>query len=153
MSFKSIKKEKLIDDSRNESLNSVMQERQQLIEKGVKHPSGFIIHDMDDRLTTIITILPGTAVNEKAIEFQEFVLDKIDRGRKNIIIEMASCRIIESTFLGAMVIAQRKVGGVDGHFRIVVDKNLETSRLIFTDLDKIFKTYYSLSEAMYGLGE
>ena len=113
-----------------------------------RNASGFVFQDIEDSKITILTIMPRSATAVKAIQFQEFILGLIETGKINIIIDLSSCEFIDSTFLGAMVLAQKKILREKGNLHLVLKNEITTSTFIFTNLDKIFRTFDTISDAI-----
>ena len=110
--------------------------------------TGFIYQEIEGGITAVLNVLPRSAVMHRALQFQEFILELIENGKKKIIIDLSSCDYIDISFLGTMVIAQKRLYSVGGILAIVIPPHNNIPVLKSTDIKKIFRIYKNLTEAI-----
>jgi anti-anti-sigma factor len=96
----------------------------------------------------IVHVFLNRATLAKAVKFKEFVGDIITGGSAKIIIDLSICEYVDSTFLGAMVALLKKVNSLNGDLRLVYNKDLPSLVFVLTRMDKVFKVFPSLDEAV-----
>ncbi len=108
----------------------------------------FIIDQIDDIFVVRIQIVRATLNNASA--FKETLLELIEQGHKKIIIDCINVEFMDSTFLGSMVVALKKLNAVDGELRIVFANKETPVWLMFetTRMVKVFKSFLSIDEAV-----
>jgi anti-anti-sigma factor len=97
---------------------------------------------------TVIHVFLTRATLAKAVSFKEYVSDIITNGAHKIIIDLSICEYIDSTFLGAMVAMLKKVNALNGDLRLVYNKEVPSLLFVLTRMDKVFKTFTSLDDAL-----
>lgn len=95
-----------------------------------------------------IHIYLSRATLAKAVSFKDYVSEIINNGTKNLIVDLSICEYIDSTFLGAMVSLLKKTNTVDGDLRLVYNKEVPSLLFVLTRMDKVFKTFPTLDEAL-----
>ena len=110
--------------------------------------TGFIYQEIEGGITAVLNVLPRSAVMHRALQFQEFILELIENGKKKIIIDLSSCDYIDISFLGTMVIAQKRLYSVGGILAIVIPSHNNIPALKSTDIKKIFRIYKNLTVAI-----
>lgn len=104
--------------------------------------------------TVILELDLLLANTQNAIPFKEYVLDMISKGQKKIIVDLRNAYIIDSTFIGAMVVILKKIKKSDGQLRLVLNSEIKSLRTFFiTGLDKVFDIYNNLDEAKQSIIE
>jgi anti-anti-sigma factor len=96
----------------------------------------------------IIYIFLTRATLAKAVAFKEFVSEIIESGSNKLIVDLSICEYIDSTFLGAMVALLKKTNIRDGDLRLVYNKEIPSLLFVLTRMDKVFKTFPNLDEAL-----
>lgn len=96
----------------------------------------------------IVRSLNPLATISSALKFKNFVLKSIDEGERKIIFDLNNIEMIDSTFLGAMVVVHRKLVSIGS--RLILSEANESVRLLLglTRLNEAFKTYTTLEEAI-----
>lgn len=97
---------------------------------------------------TVIYVFLTRATLVKAVSFKEYVSEIIDNGATKLIIDLSICEYIDSTFLGAMVAMLKKVNSLNGDLRLVYNKEVPSLLFVLTRMDKVFKTFTSLEDAL-----
>ncbi|MBM4172577.1 MAG: STAS domain-containing protein [Ignavibacteria bacterium] len=96
----------------------------------------------------VVHIFLTRATLAKAVAFKEFVSEIIDGGSNKLIVDLSICEYIDSTFLGAMVALLKKTNTKDGDLRLVYNKEIPSLLFVLTRMDKVFKTFPKLDEAL-----
>ncbi|MCL4547841.1 MAG: STAS domain-containing protein [Bacteroidetes bacterium] len=100
----------------------------------------------------IIHVYLTRATLAKAVQFKDFVNEIIQAGTNKIIIDLGICEYIDSTFLGAMVALLKKVNTMNGDLRLVYNKEMPSLVFVLTRMDKVFKVFPLLDEALESFG-
>lgn len=83
-----------------------------------------------------------------ANDFKNVVFDAIDNGELNIIVDFSQCDFIDSTFLGVLVVAHKRLLPLGGKIKLVIKNPSVHASLTMTRIDKIFNVFPSLNEAL-----
>lgn len=83
----------------------------------------------------------------KAVEFRETVNRFIDEGHRYLIFDISSIDFIDSSGLGALVACLKRLGQ-QGDIAIVGAKNAVRTMFKLTRMDKVFKLYDRVEEAL-----
>ena len=86
------------------------------------------------------------ATFNEAQEINHNLLDDISDYNK-IIVDLSACDYIDSSFLGAMVSAYRKIKEKGGSIVLIIGDTFLSKSYIYRDITSIFKVYHSLKEA------
>ncbi len=97
---------------------------------------------------TLITVFLSRATLDKAIKFKEYVMGEIDNGASKIIIDLSPCDFIDSTFLGALVACLKRVTSKNGDLMLVYNNTAHAVIFGQTRMDKIFKIFTDIDEAI-----
>ncbi len=84
----------------------------------------------------------------KAIDFKNFMLDLINAGNNRIIIDMKACKLIDSTFLGTLVVLMKRLSAYEGKFSLVCNNDICSWLFVMTKMDKVFNISQSLDDAI-----
>ncbi|MGK9369354.1 STAS domain-containing protein [Melioribacter sp. Ez-97] len=101
---------------------------------------------------TVVYVYLKRATLAKAVKFKEFVMELIDQGSHKVIIDLTICEYIDSTFLGAMVSLLKKINSIQGDLRLVYNKEAPSLVFVITRMDKVFKIFDTLDEALDSFG-
>ncbi len=88
------------------------------------------------------------ATMSEAEEFRDILLKDIDDGFLKIIIDLTNCHFMDSTFLGAIIIAFKRLSRLGGDLKIANAKSDTKSLLELTGTSRIFNMYDSQLEAL-----
>lgn len=102
---------------------------------------------------TVISVFLQRATLKNAAGFKEYVLHLINNGNAKLIVDLSVCEYIDSTFLGALVAALKKAASLNGDLRLVYSSKASTLIFDLTSMNKVFKIYHELDEALDGFGE
>jgi len=84
----------------------------------------------------------------EAEKLKEMLSEKINQGTNKIVIDLSACEFVDSTFLGVLVSALRKVTKLEGDLRLVGFKPAVRAMFELTRLFRVFETYSDLKEAV-----
>jgi anti-anti-sigma factor len=101
---------------------------------------------------TVVNILLNRATLAKAVTFKEYIGELIAKGSNKLVIDLSKCEYVDSTFLGAMVALLKKVNSINGDLRLVYNKEMPSLVFVLTRMDKVFKVFPNLDEAMESFG-
>jgi len=97
---------------------------------------------------TVVHVFLTRATLAKAVSFKDYVSELVNSGANKFIIDLSICEYIDSTFLGAMVAVLKKVNSLNGDLRLVYNKEVPSLLFVLTRMDKVFKTFASLDDAL-----
>jgi len=108
----------------------------------------FIIEVIED--VVIIRVQLERATLSNAGNFKDRVIELIQAGRREIIIDCRNVLFMDSTFLGALVVSLKKINSLDGDLKIVLKDKESPIWIMFeaTRLLNVFKTFFSIEEAI-----
>ena len=104
----------------------------------LKHYCGYLI----------ISFTGGKATFKEAIEFKSLLDEQIEKGSYNIIISLNKCEIIDSTFVGVLVVIWKKAKAKGGTLKLVKLGSFNHSIFHLTGAIDIFEKYESVEEAL-----
>jgi anti-anti-sigma factor len=104
----------------------------------------FVITHLDN--IYIVKVKVSRATLQESEELRE-ILELAMEKYKNIIIELDEVNYIDSTFVGVLVITQRRINKADGHFALVGLSADVQSIVNRTNLAKVFHIFESRFEA------
>lgn len=104
----------------------------------VKEHKGVIVVKVD---------LVRATLNE-AEEFKAMLTNNIQLGRHHLVVDLLDCEFIDSTFLGTLVVALKKVTGLGGDLRLVGFHPAVQSMFELTRMHRVFETYKTLDKAL-----
>jgi anti-sigma B factor antagonist len=96
---------------------------------------------------TVVEVAGRIAASD-ATTLQEALLDEIDRGNTNLVLDLSSTDFIDSTGLRALVYAYKRVRRIAGDVRLVQPSYPVHTILQLTGLASVFRTYPSRAEAV-----
>lgn len=79
---------------------------------------------------------------------KEKITRAIEEGYNKIIIDISSCEYIDSTFLGVLVMALKRVARENGDVRLVGFKPAVHAMFELTRMFRVFQTYSNLPKAI-----
>ena len=98
--------------------------------------------------TLIISILLTRCNFGHAPRFKSYVFNLIENDKRFLIIDLKHCKIIDSTFLGVLVAAQRKIIQDGGNLKLVVNQEIYSWLFLVTRMDKVFKIFTDIDSAI-----
>ncbi len=111
-------------------------------------------HTQYNNSTLVIINLPKTTA-QHAPEFKNFLMELINSGKHQLIVDCRLVEYMDSTFLGAIVFALKKSAASGGDVRLV-RANLELpvwDMFQLTNMNKIFKIFSDLESAVESYDE
>jgi anti-anti-sigma factor len=88
------------------------------------------------------------ATFKEALAFKELLLSDISPDNLKIIIDLSLCEHIDSSFLGTLVIALKKISGLGGEIKFVIPNPSAITLLRSTGLIDVLNLYQSRDEAI-----
>ena len=95
-----------------------------------------------------ILVLEGRIDQEGSEELEAVLQDCLDKGRRNILIDMMDVKHICSSALGVLVAIKRKIKDQEGDIKLVVVNESLLRLFETTMLDKVFEIYESQRECL-----
>jgi len=109
--------------------------------------------DIEDRLvddeTHIVSVI-GEIDLFTAPEFKQHVAAPIDAGRKHVVVDLTETTFIDSSSLGVLIGAHRRLRRYEGSLVIVCNNDAIAKTFRITGLDSVFTIVASLEEALDG---
>ena len=102
--------------------------------------------------STIVEVVNlGRATLIEAGEFKKILFQDIEAGWRHIIIDLTECEYIDSTFLGTIVIALKKMTDLGGNIRLVGIQPEVEKMFQLTKMNRIFETFETREDALESL--
>ncbi len=95
--------------------------------------------------------LPRATMKESE-EFKKILMEDINNGYTNLVIDLNGCEFMDSTFLGTLVIALKEVFRRGGDLKIAAAHSDAQAILEITGTAKVFEQYISIDEAVKSFG-
>ena len=108
---------------------------------------------IDDRVVgddTHVVAVTGEIDLFTAPEFKQRVSAPIDAGRSNVIIDLSETTFIDSSSLGVLIGAHRRLKQRGGSLVVVCDNEAIVKTFRITGLDSVFTIVSTLDEALDG---
>ena len=113
----------------------------------------FHINDQEIDSGTHVIELGGEVDLYTAPEFKERMVELIESGKKQIVVDLSKATFIDSTTLGVLVGGVKRLRPNGGQLSLVcADRNI-TKIFEITGLDKVFPIYESRDEAVAQIGQ
>ena len=109
--------------------------------------------DIDDRVIdddTHIVAVTGEIDLFTAPEFKQRVTAAIEAGRTHVVVDLTATTFIDSSSLGVLIGAHRRLRRNEGSLVIVCDSDAIAKTFRITGLDSVFTIVGSLDEALDG---
>jgi anti-sigma B factor antagonist/stage II sporulation protein AA (anti-sigma F factor antagonist) len=87
------------------------------------------------------------ATMNEAYEIKDNLIDDII-DQKKIIVDLTDCEYIDSTFLGALIYAYRKIKEQNGIIALVLSDTFLSKSFMYKEISSIFQVHFSLREAI-----
>src|ERR687887_10224 len=88
-----------------------------------------------------------------APRLRQALIDLVEGGSKDIVVDMDKVDFLDSTGLGVLVGGLKRVKSNEGEMKLVVTQDRITKIFDITGLAKVFPMYGSLAEAVAGAAE
>ena len=96
----------------------------------------------------IHSVVIKRATTFEADEFREILLSDINSGVKKIVVDLNKCSFLDSTFLGALVIALKTIMKDGGDLRLANPHGDVQALLELTGMDRVFQIFKTREEAV-----
>ena len=108
----------------------------------------FSVSDEDIDETTHVVEVAGEVDLYSAPELKEHVLTAIDRGRTKIVVDLTNATFIDSTTLGVLVGARKRLREHDGALAVVCADDDKLGLFEMTGLDRVFSIHEDRAAAL-----
>jgi anti-sigma B factor antagonist len=108
----------------------------------------FSVSDEDIDETTHVVEVAGEVDLYSAPELKEHVLTAIDRGRTKIVVDLSNATFIDSTTLGVLVGARKRLREHDGALAVVCADDDKLGLFEMTGLDRVFSIHADRAAAL-----
>lgn len=88
------------------------------------------------------------ATYKEAIQFRKILDEDIEKKFRKLVVDISQCEFLDSTFLGTLVLAKKRMDIIGGELKIVEPTSVFKVLLEKTSTLEIFDTYKSLNEAI-----
>ena len=102
--------------------------------------------------TTHVIELGGEVDLYTAPEFKERMVELIESGKKQIVVDLSKATFIDSTTLGVLVGGVKRLRTNDGELSLVCSDRNITKIFEITGLDRVFTIYPTRAEALEQIG-
>jgi anti-sigma B factor antagonist len=112
-----------------------------------------MVFAIEDRVVddgTHIVAVAGEIDLFTAPEFKQRVSAPIDEGRTHVVVDLTDTTFIDSSSLGVLIGAHRRLRRLDGRLVIVCSNDAIVKTFRITGLDGVFTIVTSLDEALNG---
>ena len=107
---------------------------------------GFLQEEHGSILVEVIDLDRATLLDVE--EFKKILFEDIQTGWRKIIIDLTECKFIDSTFLGTIVIALKKITELGGKLRLVGIQPETQIMFQLTNMNRIFKIFENREDAL-----
>ena len=87
------------------------------------------------------------ATMNEAYEIKDNLIDDII-DHKKIIVDLTFCEYIDSTFLGALIYAYRRIKEQRGIIALILSDTFLSKSFMYKEISSIFQIHFSLKEAL-----
>ncbi len=102
--------------------------------------------NVDDVFVIDVNLIRST-LNE-AIEFRKIVEEEINSGHTNLVIDLSKCKLIESTFFGAIIMAREMMHDIGDKLKVVKPVNPKDDIFMLTNTLRLFDLYKTREDAI-----
>lgn len=106
----------------------------------------FIKETYDDVVVEIVNLTRATL--KEAEEFKEKLTQDIELGSRKMVVDLAECEFIDSTFLGALVVSLKKITSLGGDLKLVGFQPAVHSMFELTRMYRVFEAFKTKEEAI-----
>jgi anti-anti-sigma factor len=92
------------------------------------------------------------ATLKEAEDFKKTLVRDIESGKKRIVVDLADCEFIDSTFLGALVVSLKKITALGGDLKLVGFQPNVRSMFELTRMYRVFESFETKEEAVASFG-
>ena len=106
---------------------------------------GFALETKDG---VLVVNVDGQLVVSNRQEFKQLVLDEVERGARQVVVDFANTAYIDSSGLGALVSLGKRIRESGGELRLAALNDDLRTLFELTRLDTLFPLYASRDEAL-----
>lgn len=88
------------------------------------------------------------ATLKEADQFKKLLIKDIDEGSRQLIVDLSSCEFIDSTFLGSLVVALKRVTSLGGDLKLVGLQPAVHAMFELTRMFRVFETFPTKDDAI-----
>jgi anti-anti-sigma factor len=108
--------------------------------------SDYTKEEYGDILIEVVNLSRATL--REAVDFREILLNEIALGRKKIIVDFSETDFVDSSFLGALIIALKRVNALGGDLKLIGLSKLVQEMFQLTKMSELLKSYKTREEAI-----
>jgi anti-sigma B factor antagonist len=108
----------------------------------------FSIEDLEVDATTHVVAVAGDVDLYSAPELKMHVIDAIDAGRIHIVVDLSDATFIDSTTLGVLVGARKRLREHDGSLAVICPDEEKLALFEMTGLDRVFSIHQDRASAL-----
>ena len=105
---------------------------------------------LDTKDGFLLVTVEGQLVVGNRQEFKQLVLDEVERGARQIVVDFANTAYIDSSGLGALVSLGKRIRESGGELRLAALNDDPRTLFELTRLDTLFPLYASREDALAG---
>jgi anti-anti-sigma factor len=140
-------------DSKNSSFEERIKNRfsiegNSLLGKKLEFSNFFEKDDSYAKDFTVLKIKFERATLREASSFKKFMENTIAEDGKNLIVDLNVCEFVDSSFFGVLVAGVKRLKAIDKKFYLVYDSTNRLPIFSATGLDKVFKVFSTVGEAV-----
>lgn len=83
-----------------------------------------------------------------ASEFQDFIADKIEKGRKNFVVDLSKVKFVNSTGIGILIRSFTTLKNSGGDMKLAAVSDKVSGVLSITKLNSVFSFYDTVNDAV-----
>lgn len=106
----------------------------------------FNISIHNDIRIVFINLVKATLNESKTL--LNLLTDLIRQGEKKIVVDLRMCNIVDSTFLGSLVKSHKSIKDKEGEIVLIYETEQQSTLFMITYMDKVFKTFKNIDEAI-----
>jgi anti-sigma B factor antagonist len=95
-----------------------------------------------------VLVLQGELDLDSAPDLRRALLDAINQGHHMIVVDLTEATFIDSSGLGVLVNALRRLHGVDGELRVAAGRRSITTAIEMSGLDKLLGLFPDVDSAL-----
>lgn len=100
----------------------------------------------DNTVIIKVELEQATIVNSK--DFKSFLFGSIDRGNKNIVVDLSRCKKTDSTFMGTLVAGKKYAEKNNAEIVLVITGEIVSATFIISRMDKVFNIFDSVDSGI-----
>ena len=101
---------------------------------------------INDVIVEIVNL--SRATFKEASEFKKILNEDLEKKFQKIVVDISQCEFMDSTFLGVLVYAQKRISSQGGEIKLVEPASVFQTLLEKTSTLRIFDTYKTVDEAV-----